>query len=232
VRKRVTFLLSAILFVVGTGCKNNTTPPTTEVSLSASNDGTTINLLVSFPPSDTLGILCRDETPLDTVIVGEADTVIYTLDSTFLSVCGEHDLIKIAIYPGTFISVSLANVPIATKGDTIVVNGRDTLILISDTSGYGVISSRYVKLAEYTGGLYAPLPPSTYMDTISAGSNDTLIVWIDYDRDSAMGYDGDDIFGVLLIGPDGRNLRILANTSGDTFTGYRGLDLCFKCTTR
>ncbi len=231
--KRAVFILSAVLLAAGTGCKNETTPPTTEVSLSTSNDGTTINLLVSFPSSDTLVIMCRDETPLDTVLVGGADTVIYTLDSTFLKVCEEHNLLKIDIYPGTFISVSLASVPIATKGDTITINDRDTLILISDTSGYGVISSRYVKLTEYTGGLYAPLPSSTYRDTVSADSSDTLVVWIDHDRDSAMGYDGDDIFGVLIIGPDGRELRILANTSGSpTFTGYRGLDLCFRCMTR
>ena len=228
--KRAIFILSAVLLAAGTGCKNETTPPTTEVSLSTSNDGTTINLLVSFPPSDTLVIMCRDETPLDTVLVGGADTVIYTLDSTFLKVCEEHNFLDIAIYPGTFMSVSLENVSIGTKGDTIVVNDRDTLILISDTSGYGVISSRYVKLTEYTGGLYAPLPSSTYRDTVSATFSDTLIVWIDYDHDGASGYDGDDIFGVLIIGPERKELRILAYTSGwDTFTGYRGLDLCFKC---
>ena len=228
--KRAVFILGVILLAAGVGCKKETTPPTMGVSLSASNDGTTINLLISSPSSDTLGILCGDGTPLDTVIVGGADTVIYTLDSTFLKVCEEHNLLKIAIYPGTFMLVLLENVPIGTKDDTITINGRDTVILRGDTTGYEVISSRYVKLAEYAGGLYAPLPPSSYGDTVSADSSDTLVVWIDYDHDGASGYDGDDVFGVLIIGPDRKELRVLAYTSGwDTFTGYRGLDLCFKC---
>jgi len=87
-----------------------------------------------------------------------------------------------------------------------------------------------VKVQKYSGGLYAPLPPEGYDTLLIAGSNDTLIVWQDYDRDGAMGYDKEDVFWVVLVGSS--EVRAITLNRKDELTGYRGLDLCFKCTTR
>ncbi len=212
-------------------------------SIYVSNDGTAINLLIS-PPSytDTLGILCKDNVYFDTVIVDRSvDTVRYVLDSTFLLRCGEHS--DIHILDGSSNPLSLyfyeIEADILSSPSRVVLGRRDTLFLDDDTSGYTVRTSEYVKVQKYSGGLYAPLPPEGYDTLIVADSNDTLIVWQDYDRDGASGYDGEDIFWVVLLkgnsgAVDVRTLarRPLSENDPYAFTGYRGLDLCFKCAAR
>ena len=239
--RRSALILSVISAGMSLGCSHGTTPPIMEVySIYVSNDGTAINLLISAPSySDTLGILCKDNVYFDTVIVDRSvDTIRYALDSTFLLKCAEHDKIFLLDGSNKLISLSFYGIEsdILSSPLRVVLGQRDTLFLNDDTSGYTVRTSEYVKVQKYTGGLYAPLPPEGYDTLIVAGSNDTLIVWQDYDHDGVSGYDGDDIFWVVLIKGDSGTVdvrtiarRPLSEDDPLAFTGYRGLELCFKC---
>ena len=240
-RIRSLAFVATVVWGIGPGCP----PPPPELTIwveryEVSDDGTKMDLtLYVSPPAGTLYIECSDGTPFDTVVLSEGtDSLEYSLDSTFLASCSDHTWTRFTYtYEGdkTMMDLPHSDVPVRTIGypnrpRKVVIDYRDTVFIYDDSSGYVLTSNGYVKFAPYTGGVYAPIPPDPYTDTLSISEGGTAVVWIDHDRDGAEGYDGDDLFGVLTATPDGVRFSVLGLLyANPTLTGYRGLDLCFRC---
>ncbi|GEM_PF-5574779 len=237
-RRRTAFLLFALATIVSVGCKDKTTPLEPLEDIKITNEGKNIEITMNVRPEyDYMVFKCSNHGPFDTLYLTDSvvhnGTVIYEVDSTFLLTCKTHDEIRVDVM-GTeehspWLIIALGGLSASISLPTVVLAGKDTLFLNGDTSGYTVRTSEYVKVQRYSGGMYAPLPPSGYDTLLTVGPRDTLVVWHDYDRDGTQGYDGDDIFWVVILG-DSIKAKTLSN--GAKFyplTGYRGLDLCFKC---
>jgi hypothetical protein len=191
-------------------------------------NGTLIELTLSVSSSvKSLIFYCSGLTPFDTLFLDDGKvkdgTVKYDVDSTFLLSCDYHDDIFVGTEEGTEVALPLSY-SVINDSSLLTLYSKDTLFFNGDT----VRTSGYVRMQRYSGGLYAPLPPDGYDTLLIAGSVDTLVVWQDYDRDGAMGYDDGDVFWVVLIGSDGA--RAITLNRKDDLMGYRGLDLCFRCT--
>ncbi len=224
-RLSIFFLIAASLL---TGCVIVDPPAIVALDdYQVKDNGKVIELTLSVS-SDTRYVIfyCSGRTPFDTLSVEgnvpEDGRIIYDIDSTFLFACKHHDEIRIGTEEGVEAALYLGY-SVVSNSSHLVLYGKDTLFFSGDT----VRTSEYIKVQKYSGGLYAPLPPEGYDTLLIAGSHDTLIVWQDYDHDGVSGYDGDDIFWVVLVGSDGA--RAITLNRRDNLTGYRGLDLCFKC---
>ncbi|NPB03596.1 MAG: hypothetical protein GXO39_04190 [Thermotogae bacterium] len=229
-------LAGAILLVAGCDCPPFTTDCGSVMdveSITVEDGGTKIKIVISPPPSTgTLRVRCHDFTDADTKIFPkDLDPVEYALDSTFLKTCKEHDVVYLFDGESGQIGISLRSIPIRYLSSPrgVVIDSKDTIVVAHDSSGYVLNSNGYVKFKPYAGEMFAPLPSGSYTDTMRVSGGDTVIVWIDHDRDGSAEYDEGDLFGVLMVGTDGMELRVMGNTSYEPLTGYRGLDLCFKC---
>ncbi len=232
--------VATVVWGIGPGCPPP--PPQGFVEINGYRvveDGTKmeVSLYVS-PPAGTLYVRCPDYTPFDTVVVGEDwDSVTYLLDSTFLTSCTWHQSTVFTYSYGgerstlfVFYDVPIGYVGYPNRPRRLVIDSRDTISVHDDSSGYVLTSNGHVRFRSYDGEMYAPVPPVSYSDTLGVSDGDTVIVWIDHDRDGALGYDGDDLFGVLIVTSDDLSLRIVASLRPSLpLTGYRGLDLCFGC---
>ena len=221
-------LFSLVTASLLTGCV--IVEPPISISLDdyrVKNNGEVIELTLSVS-SDTRYVIfyCSGQTPFDTLPVEgnvpEDGRIIYDVDSTFLLACKYHGKIFIGTEEGMEAALYLGY-SVASNSPHLVLYGKDTLFFSGDT----VRTSEYIKVQRYAGGVYAPLPPEGYDTLLIADSNSTLIVWQDYDRDGVSGYDGEDIFWVVLMGSG--EARAITLNRKDDLTGYRGLELCFKC---
>ncbi len=240
-RIRSVAFVATVAWGIGSGCPP--LPPQADLYVSGyevANNGTEIRLYLSVsPPAGTLYVRCLDYTPFDTVAVDDGTySLVYSLDSTFLASCSEHlGMFLTYAYGDSRSSVVMdySGVPVGYVGypnlpRRVVIDHRDTVVVNGDSSGYVLTSNAYVRFAPYEGGMYAPLPPGPYTDTLTLPEGSTAVVWIDHDRDGAVGYDGDDLFGVLTVTFDDLRFSSLAVLHTDPdLTGYRGLDLCFRC---
>jgi len=240
--KKLIFLsvfVGAILLNAGCDCPPFTTDCVSVMeieNIKVQDEGTKIKFVISPPPSTgTLRVRCHDLTDMDTKIFPKGlDSVEYVLDSTFLKTCKDHDVLYLFDGRSGQVEVSLENIPIRylPPPNGVVIDGKDTIAITSDSGEYVLSSNQYVKFKPYAGEMFAPLPSGSYSDTLRTLKGDTVIVWIDRDRDGSSEYDEGDLFGVLIVGADDVDLRIIGSPSSGPITGYRGLDLCFKCMSR
>jgi len=233
-------LLLAAALVVGMGCRNRTTSLEPIEDIKITNEGKFIEITLNvWPEHDYVVFKCDNYDPFDTLYLTDSvvhnGTVVYNVDSTFLLTCESHSLLRVEmIGVGEYapMIIELSNLGASASLPAVVLADRDTVFLDGDSSGYTVRTSEYVRVRRYAGEIYAPLPPAGYDTLLNVGPRDTLVVWHDYDRDGVQGYDGDDIFWVVILGDSVKAKTLTILDKYFSLTGYRGLDLCFKCMDR